>query len=336
MADTVKLLDHVRQENRVMAQMADLATSSQEYHDLVDAVLDLIEQLVSGPFLGLSIQESERAGHYVRAGDDVDPRWAEEVGERVAALQERRLSQGMTGARSVVHRLSSPVAWLVSFAAQSRSGRFAVLTLGCPEPLTVEPEEERLMARLVRQALLVLDQALLLEQLEQQEVTDRLTGTINHRRLLETLDYEIERHSYHHRWLALLLLDIQGLDRINRSYGRQYGNHILQRVAQLIQESVRPIDVTARYRLDKFAVVLPETDEEEGREMAEALRERLLEVEFAGGAISVSAGVAHVKPGEILTADAFLLRAEQALHTAKRQERGWQTLLQTGTVKARR
>jgi hypothetical protein len=46
--------------------------------------------------------------------------------------------------------------------------------------------------------------------------------------------------------------------------------------------------------------------------------------------------VAHVKPGEILTADAFLLRAEQALHTAKRQERGWEALLKTGAVRARR
>ena len=58
-------------------------------------------------------------------------------------------------------------------------------------------------------------------QLEQQEVTDRLTGTLNHRRLLETLDYEIGRHAYHGRWLALLLLDVQGLDSINRSYGRR-------------------------------------------------------------------------------------------------------------------
>jgi GGDEF domain-containing protein len=76
------------------------------------------------------------------------------------------------------------------------------------------------MLRLVRQALLVLDHALLLEKIEHLEGEDQLTAVINRHRLLEILEYELRRHRFTRKWLALSMIDVEDLDSINRSYGR--------------------------------------------------------------------------------------------------------------------
>src|SRR5437763_10075699 len=60
-----------------------------------------------------------------------------------------------------------------------------------------------------------------------------------------------------------------GLDRINRSYGHEYGNHILRRLAGMLAGGVRAVDIVGRCGLDEFAVVLPETDIEEAERLAD-------------------------------------------------------------------
>ncbi len=90
------------------------------------------------------------------------------------------------------------------------------------------------------------------------------------------------------------------------------------------------LDVVARHGHDEFAVVLPEMTEEDGRRLVEQLHERFGAMEFAGGEVRLTAGTAHVKPDETLTAEAFLRRGEQALHEAKRYERGWSTMWESG------
>jgi len=320
-------LERAQTENRVMTEMAALSFSRHEYPDVVQALLDLLEQVVVSPLLVLSIQEFDNPGYYLRTGKGVDPLWAEEAGRCMVEMQNQYLSQaGVPLHRILTQHSVSPPAWMVTFPAETRSSRIGGLSLVSSAPLAIAPREEQLMVRLMNQVLLVLDHALLLKRVENQEAIDRLTGAANLRRLLETLEYEMQRHRFAGKRLALLVLDVEGLDGINRTYGRRYGNHILVKLAGLVQSSVRPIDTVARYGLDEFAVILPEMNEEQGRDLAEQLHQKVLTVEFAGGEIVLSAGVAHVKPDETLTPEAVLWRAEQALHEAKRQERDWSAL----------
>lgn len=303
-----------------MAEIAALAGAEEEYEILVPSILRLLENVVAGPYLGLSIGEQGKTSHYARTGEGIDQAWAEAVGGAVADICDELPTQ------TTVQRLASPEAWIATFPAGIRSGRLGVLALGSQEPLLLTADEEQLMLRLARQVLLVLDHALLLHQLERQEVTDSLTGVMNQRRLFEMLDYEILRHQYSGRYLAVLVLDVEGLAGINQAYGHRYGNHILTKLAGLLEHAIRPIDILARWGTDEFAILLPETDGEEAEHVAEALREHVLATEFAGGAIGLSIGVASLVPGETLTAEELLRRGEHALREAKRQDRAWSAI----------
>lgn len=323
------LLERERQAGHVLANLCRLALSDHGYIDLVHAVLTALEELVESPLLCLSVRERQRVGHYARPGEGADSSWAEDAARGIAEVQETWLQQPAPGmsALSLPGALGGDV-WFRMFPAWSRSGRGIALSLAASVPVEVSPAEEAMMARLTEQALLVLDHALLLEQVEELETTDSLTGVANLHRLIDVLDREIQRHRHDGAWLALLVIDVQGLDRINRAYGRRYGNHVLIKLAGLLQQAARPIDLVARSGLDEFAVVLPQTDEEQGLRLAGDLRDRLQHVEFAGGEISLTIGVAHVKPSEILTPEELLRRAEQALHQDKQRQRAWSGVLQ--------
>lgn len=316
-------------EVEVMSELARLSGTRQEYREVVRSAVQLVASLMPGSLLCLSIAEHDDVGHYAQVvSHGIEPAWAESAGQQVADVVEEWIQSagpGVYGGTPL--RGAVPPAVFVAFPARTRSGRPCFLVCIDREGWEPSKEEEQRAARLAEQLALVLDHVLLLEALERQEVEDSVTGIPNQRQLLQVLSYELQRHRHFGKVLALLLLDVDGLATINRSYGRQYGSHILRRLAGLISEIARPIDIVARYGMDEFALVLPETGEEGAEECADRLRERLMEAEFAGGAVAVTVGVVHARPEETLTPEGLLRRGEQALYEAKRQGRERAALL---------
>ena len=148
---------------------------------------------------------------------------------------------------------------------------------------------------------------------------DPLTGLFNRPFLDERLPQEIKRAWRYGHALCLILLDVDELAKINRTYGEQTGDLVLKDCANLLRESVRnDLDWLARYGEDRFLLVLPETDLTGATVIAERLRRRL-----AGGhgvPVTASMGVAGVVPREGLQppgAEELLLLAERGLFRAK-------------------
>jgi diguanylate cyclase (GGDEF)-like protein len=119
----------------------------------------------------------------------------------------------------------------------------------------------------------LLDNARLFEQVRHLAVSDPLTGLANYRRLLDVLENETERTNRTGRTFAVLLLDLDGLKTINDSYGHLVGSRAICRLADVLRIHCRAVDTAARYGGDEFALVLPESGEEEARRVADRIRE---------------------------------------------------------------
>jgi diguanylate cyclase (GGDEF)-like protein/PAS domain S-box-containing protein len=152
------------------------------------------------------------------------------------------------------------------------------------------------------------------DHLRQLAARDPLTGLANYRRLAEVLDMEIKRSERTGREFAVLLFDLDGLKKINDSYGHMTGSHALCRVADVLS-FCRDIDTAARYGGDEFAVVLPETTVEAANQVAERICNSIAN-DGIEPKLSVSIGVA-VFPRDGERIEALLRAADVAMFAMK-------------------
>jgi diguanylate cyclase (GGDEF)-like protein len=152
-------------------------------------------------------------------------------------------------------------------------------------------------------------------ELHRLATSDPLTGLANYRQLITVLEAEIRRSQRTGRPFAAMMLDVDGLKRINDRHGHLTGSRALCRLAEALRSSCREIDTAGRYGGDEFALILPETDADAAREVARRVSERLAG-DGEAPAVSVSAGVA-VYPREGDTIERLFEAADQALYARK-------------------
>lgn len=161
----------------------------------------------------------------------------------------------------------------------------------------------------------LLDSAHVFEKVRHLAASDPLTGLANYRRLLDVLDTETERTLRTGRPFAVLLLDLDGLKKINDTYGHLVGSRALCRIADILRFYCRAIDTAARYGGDEFAVVLPEAREDEAQRVAQRIRETLA-ADQEEPPISASIGIS-IYQGEGERVEKLLAEADQNLYEEK-------------------
>lgn len=161
----------------------------------------------------------------------------------------------------------------------------------------------------------LLDSARVFEQVRHLAASDPLTGLANYRKLLDVLDTETERTLRTGRPFAVLLLDLDGLKKINDTYGHLVGSRALCRVADILRVHCRAIDTAARYGGDEFALVLPEAREEEAQRVVSRIHETIsLDQEEPPISVSIGTSVYH---GEGERVEKLLKEADQNLYDEK-------------------
>ncbi|MBI3928791.1 MAG: diguanylate cyclase, partial [Armatimonadetes bacterium] len=158
-----------------------------------------------------------------------------------------------------------------------------------------------------------------LEVLTVQSVTDSLTGAYNRRYLDERIREEAKRAARHQKSLACLMVDVDEFKSVNDTLGHGLGDLVLQQVASRLREGMRETDILARYGGEEFTLLLPETDADGARTVAEKLRLRIEDAVFGDEdlqlRVTVSIGAACLQPRG--TAEDLLRHADEALYRAK-------------------
>jgi diguanylate cyclase (GGDEF)-like protein len=192
-----------------------------------------------------------------------------------------------------------------------------------PEPGRPFSEDEgRLAHWLAAQASIALENARLHRAVEQQAITDHLTGLANRRRFSETLSLEVSRAERFAGTLALVLADLDDFKRVNDRYGHQVGDDVLRRFSDLMRESVREFDLAGRHGGEEFAILLPETDLAGGVRLAERLADELRRARFivrGSDEFSVTSSFGVAAFPEAASAEQLMLAADRALYQAKKE-----------------
>lgn len=153
-------------------------------------------------------------------------------------------------------------------------------------------------------------------------IRDGLTGLFNHREFGHILDKELARADRYTRPLCLIMLDVDHFKIYNDTNGHPEGDILLKALAEILLDRLRDVDTAARYGGEEFALMLPETDREKGRIVAEDIRNCVENNPFKGresqplGKVTVSLGVAEF-PGDGADSKSLIKKADEALYRAK-------------------
>ncbi|OWV13196.1 diguanylate cyclase [Fibrobacter sp. UWB5] len=157
------------------------------------------------------------------------------------------------------------------------------------------------------------------KKLELISKTDELTGLPNRREMNETIANEMGRSARTHKPFCFIFIDIDHFKNINDTYGHACGDIILKSVAQTIRGLLRKYDVFARYGGEEFLTLLPETDLEGARVVAERFRRQIekMTVRYADFTIKITITLGVAKFDDRLGADRSIQMADKALYQGK-------------------
>jgi diguanylate cyclase (GGDEF)-like protein len=161
----------------------------------------------------------------------------------------------------------------------------------------------------------------LFAQIQQQALTDPLTGCYNRRSFEMQLDKDLLMARRVQQPLSLVMLDLDSFKHLNDTAGHDAGDAALRRLADCFRKELRGADAAARFGGDEFAVILPNARAEAAVLVAERLRERIEEIVIPDfGNLTTSIGIASFPQHGNTRTDLFRA-ADGALYDAKRAGR---------------
>lgn len=162
-----------------------------------------------------------------------------------------------------------------------------------------------------------------MEKLEWTSKTDHLTGLYNRRYIMEKIENEFISYKRNKKKFSLIMADIDFFKRINDAFGHDCGDHVLKVVSKSLQDAMREQDFVSRWGGEEFLLLLPETDIEGGRILAERIRkiveEQIIEYNGIQVSITMSFGVTVNEDYEMI--EDIIKKADNALYQGKGQGR---------------
>ncbi len=211
--------------------------------------------------------------------------------------------------------------WATGFAPLFRHDGSVCGALSVDLPAADSPGLQQLHTDLSRTLASMLRATTLRDSRTQVEaISDGLTGLYNHRHFHERFEEELERLREQGGELALLFVDLDRFKMLNDAWGHKAGDEALRRVARLLDECGRRVDLAARYGGDEFVLALVGSGPSGALKVARRIRRLVREAEPGRPPVTVSIGVACF-PGDAVGKDELIGKADAAMYAAKRAGR---------------
>ncbi|MBM7556775.1 diguanylate cyclase [Halanaerobacter jeridensis] len=165
------------------------------------------------------------------------------------------------------------------------------------------------------------------QRLKKVSIIDQLTGIYNRRKLESILEELREQTLRYNKEFAIIILDLDHFSDINDNFGHLEGDHVLEKVASLIQENIREVDSCGRWGGEEFLIICPEVGLEDSYKLATRLRKLISEADFSPvPKVTASFGVASYLKGDEI--DTIIERADKGLYKAKELGRNREETIQ--------
>lgn len=329
-----ELLDRRLYEATILSEMGRIARGVGDLDQTFLSVMALVSRvtdftlgalaLVEGDQLELLIAVQRPASDAVVA--EAKSRLLESVARewkgRSAPSVRARLFTPKSGATGPQETALSGFA---AFPIRTGSQLSGLLGLAGRALVRLSDETGRFLEKVANQAYIVTENSRLVQRLEQLADHDGLTELPNHRHTLELLRRECERVGRYAGGVSVLMLDIDHFKDVNEIHGHLAGDTVLREVARLLAAGVRAVDVVGRYGGEEFLAILPQTEIEDARRLAERLRQAVASHGVAAEAgevrVTLSIGAARYPAEGIASADELVRAAESALQRARQAGR---------------
>ncbi|MBI9047097.1 MAG: diguanylate cyclase [Anaerolineaceae bacterium] len=200
-----------------------------------------------------------------------------------------------------------------------------ILTLDAFEADRFNEEYARLASAFANEVAIALKNSILYEEVKRMAIMDGLTNVFNRGHLFSLAKQEFERSLRYDSVFTIIMIDLDRFKLINDTFGHVIGDMVLRKTAEICQQTLRNVDILGRYGGEEFLVILPETSQEEGLNIAERLRVNIANHIFQSiqGPIIITAsfGLASFVHKEILKLEELIDRADQALYISKQSGR---------------
>jgi diguanylate cyclase (GGDEF)-like protein len=167
---------------------------------------------------------------------------------------------------------------------------------------------------------------------------DMLSGLANRRGFQSRLDFEWMRSQQYGSELSLLMIDVDHFKLYNDTYGHPEGDSCLTKLGGTLSNiAAETMGFAGRYGGEEFCLLLPNTDAVRAREIGEAVRAAVQNLELPHATsihqnVTVSIGVASTRPNGVQRPGDLIEAADAALYAAK--HRGRNTVVEHGIVRA--
>lgn len=279
-------------------ELSILAEITPEFHTLLDMqqllarILAILERHMPGAAFTILLREETTGDLVVRsaagAHTDLAGPVRVENGRGLAGwVVDHAEAQIVDDVRTDPRYIGDPSVRSEMVVPLLSSGRtIGVLVVSHPSVGVFGQRDLTLLQAVAAQIAAAIDVAELHERLKRAANTDALTGIHNYGYFYDRLEEEVARAERRTTPLAVAYFDIDGLKRVNDTYGHLAGDAVLRTLGAVIGRRVRTEDIPARYGGDEFAIVMPDTPRDEAERVVQRLMEELdrCEVELTDGA----------------------------------------------------